>query len=265
MIVSVLCLFSGSLARADLLLSSPPRESAEEGNKIYGPIAQMLSQEIGIRVVYEHPVNWIDYANSMKKGKYDIVFDGPHFAAWRVKHLDHVALVKLPGALSFNVVAHANDTKTNSLRDLRTGAICSLAAPNLGAMAVMAQFDNPVYQPETIESLEPNAVLKSFNENKCQAAVVQDKFLKKLSDDERRKFKIIYTTKPYPDQTVTVSPRINAQQRDAIVAALTVAGGVPAAKSLLSIYTKQATHFEVASANDYGGLENLLEGVIWGW
>jgi ABC-type phosphate/phosphonate transport system substrate-binding protein len=246
-------------------LTSPPRETREDGERIYGPIAQLLSKELGEKVIYVRAVNWIDYSNDMKKGAYDIIFDGPHFAAWRVKHLDNAPLVKLPGALTFVVIAHANDPGTNSLRDLRTGAICSLAAPNLGAMAILAQFDNPIYQPSTVEALEPMGVMKAFKANKCRAAIMMDKLLKKLSDDDKKLIKVIYTSRSYPDQTITVSKRVKEEQRKALVTALTANGGVPAAKALLGLYTKQATHFEVAQLDEYAGLEDLLEGVIWGW
>ena len=71
----------------NLILSAPPRETAEAGMKIYGPIAQHLSKLLGVIVTYKHPGNWMTYQHEMRDDKYDIIFDGPHFISWREKHL----------------------------------------------------------------------------------------------------------------------------------------------------------------------------------
>ena len=67
-------------------MTSPPRESAARGEELYGPLAQLLTVQLGQSVVYERARDWIEYSTRMKQDKYDIVFDGPHFAAWRMKH-----------------------------------------------------------------------------------------------------------------------------------------------------------------------------------
>ena len=107
-----------------------------------------------------------------------------------------------------------------------------------------------------------NALLKS---GRCRAAGLLDKFYKKASEEDKKDLKVIYTTPTFPDQTITVSARISAPAREKIIAALTAETGVPAAKSLLDKFAKNATHFIRAPSPEYEGLEDLLEGVIWGW
>ena len=252
-------------ANAAWLLTSPPREKPKEAQEMYGKLAEFLSAQMGEQVVYERPHGWIDYVNNMRAGKYDIVFDGPHFAAWRMKHLNHIPLVKLPGTLTFVVVGKRSDIKLNKLSDFITGGWCGLPSPNLATMAVMAQFNNPVKQPDFIEIQDVNNIIPALKSGRCRAAGLLDKFYKKASEEDKKDLKVIYTTPTFPDQTITVSARISAPAREKIIAALTAETGVPAAKSLLDKFAKNATHFIRAPSPEYEGLEDLLEGVIWGW
>ena len=69
-----------------LVLSAPPRETAEDGKSIYQPVAEYLSTVIGRRVVYQHPGTWGLYRTTMLRGGYDLVFDGPHFNSYRIEN-----------------------------------------------------------------------------------------------------------------------------------------------------------------------------------
>ncbi|MEK7734742.1 MAG: PhnD/SsuA/transferrin family substrate-binding protein [Pseudomonadota bacterium] len=53
----------------------------------YQPIADYLSSKLGRKVVYRHVDNWLSYQSEMRKGKFDIVIDGPHFVSWRMAAL----------------------------------------------------------------------------------------------------------------------------------------------------------------------------------
>src|SRR5688500_13214269 len=84
----------GQLAGA-LVFTSPPRETPEEGERSYKPLVEYLSKAIGKPVVYKHPGTWGVYRTEMLAGKYDIVFDGPHFVDYRIQKLGHSAVAKL--------------------------------------------------------------------------------------------------------------------------------------------------------------------------
>ncbi len=62
-----------------IVFTAPPRETPEEGQQIYGPIAESLTRVTGHRIVYRHPQNWLSYQTEMLEGSYDLIFDGPHF------------------------------------------------------------------------------------------------------------------------------------------------------------------------------------------
>lgn len=263
--ITVLSFFIAGQAQADLVLTSPPRESAERGEEMYGPLAQLLTTQLGVKVVYYHPRDWIEYAQSMRKDKYDIIFDGPHFAAWRMKHLDHRPVAKLPGKMAFVVVARQDDKGQNGLRDLINGPVCGQASPNLGTMAVLAQFKNPIIQPDLYEVSTVSAAHELMQLGKCRTAVMQDKFLFKLSPQDKQQLKVIFASESYPDQTITVSKRVTDRQRAVLAETLARPSGLAATQLLLQQYSRQSMRFVPAQSKDYDGLETLLEGALWGW
>lgn len=253
-------------AAADLTLSAPPRESADEARQTYEPIAKFLTEIIGEPIVYVVPRDWLTYTTDMRAGKYDIVFDGPHFAAWRIKHLNHIPLAKLPGTLDFVVLTRFDDKRINKLRDLIALTVCGLPSPNLGTMTIMAQFSNPVTQPEINEVKGGfDDVVTAFNNGKCRAAVLRDNAFKKMSDTERKKYKVIFKSPSFPNQTFTAGARVRPKAREQMIAALTVKSDLAPADVIFKEFSKSAKFFVAANTGEYENLESLLEGVVWGW
>lgn len=254
-------------AHADLLFTAPPRESLERGEELYGPLARLLTTELGVKVVYEHPRNWRKYAEKMQKNSYDIVFDGPHFAAWRIKHLGHVPVVRLPGELSFAVIVPRGAKELAIPRDLvKTNTpLCGMPPPQLATIMVLRQFSNPVIQPAIYETLGLQEGYELFRAGKCKAAVFNTKILDKLPAEEKAQFRVLFTTgDALPEQTITVSKRVTESQRAILAALLTRSEGIPATAELLKQFTKQAKNFKPANGQDYPGLETMLE-EMWGW
>lgn len=253
-------------ANADLILAAPPRESVEQGKLMYEPLANYLSALLEEPVTYIQPRDWLQYSTDMHSGKYDIVLDGPHFAAWRIKHLNHSPLVRFPGTLDFMVITRFDDKRINKLRDLVALPVCGLPSPNLGTTMVMAQFVNPVTQPDIHEAKGGfDNVVATFAAGKCRAAIVRDTVFKKLTDAEKKQFKVIFKSPSFPNQTVTVSERIRPKAREKMIAGLTAKKGVVATELLFSELSKNAKYFVPAHVSEYQGLEYLLEGVVWGW
>src|SRR5512135_225067 len=70
--LSLLCLAVVAPVKADLIFTSPPRESRAKGNEVYQPISDYLSKVTGQKVVYQYPDNWLTYQRDMRKNVYDI-------------------------------------------------------------------------------------------------------------------------------------------------------------------------------------------------
>jgi ABC-type phosphate/phosphonate transport system substrate-binding protein len=253
-------------AHADLILSAPPRESAEDGAILYGPLADHLSRLLGEKVTYRHPNNWLEYQRDLRKGVYDIVFDGPHFVSWRIEHLHHDVLVKLPGTLEFVVVAFANDREIKSMRDLIGKKICGVPPPNLATLTVIDQFTNPVRQPIIWGVQGGNVeVYKSLKERECRAAVFRSEFYDKhLTRTIRSQMKELFRSKPLPNQAISAGPRLNGKEKAKIIRSLTLGSGRNAVQLITNRFAGKH-EFVVAHKKEYLTHNLLLEGIVFGW
>ncbi len=264
----LLSLLIFSRAQAELILSAPPRESQKAGDKLYGPLAKHLTQLLGEKVIYQHPDNWLHYQRELRNDVYDVVFDGPHFVSWRIKHLKHSVLVKLPGTLKFFIVTNKTAGKINTLKDLIGKKICAISPPNLGTMTVIDQFKNPVRQPDIYPVRGGfGAVAKEFSAGACDAAVFRNAFYnKKLSEDARTTTKKLFASTPLPNQAISVSSRVNNKNKAKIIESLTSGEGLKSANSIVKRFGgKKAKSFIVAQQNEYLTQVDLLEGVVFGW
>lgn len=254
-------------AAAELIFTAPPRETEVAGQALYGPIAEHLSTVLGDKVTYEHPKNWLSYQHDMRKGKYDIVFDGPHFMSWRMANLGANPVVKLPGELLFYLVARADDDTLNGLDDIIAKPVCGIAPPNLATLSVLAEMKNPVRQPVLVPIKGGFGVVhKAFKEGKCRAAIMRSTFYdKKLSAEDRASSKVIYKSRPFPNQGITVSQQVGVEQTKLLIQSLTTLEGATSAKNLLSRFGGKATAFIPANKEEYQGHNKLLEDVIFGW
>lgn len=261
---SLLFLFTCSSVHADLILTAPPRETPDKGAAQYGPLAEYMTKVIGEKVTYQQPKGWLYYQRDMRADKYDIVFDGPHFMSWRMKQLGHTPVAMLPGKLVFFVIT-GKDSLVNNIDDLVNKPVCAIAPPNLSSLTVLAQMDNPVRQPVLIPGKGGmKGVYNRYMQGKCVAAIVRDKFfLKKIPEKERANFKIIYKSKPVPNQGITVSKRFSNEAIEKIKTALMEenTGTAPTLKR----FTPKASKMLPPKTKSYEAPYNLLTGVVFGW
>ena len=257
-------------AHAELVLTAPPRESATDGFKQYGPLAEKLTELLGEKVVYQQPKGWLYYQRDMRTDKFDIIFDGPHFISWRIKQFGHTPVAKLPGTLRFVVVTSKditgyNGEEINNIDGLKNLKICSIAPPNLSSLTMLAEYRDPVSLPRMINTKGGmKGVYNAFKNGKCQAAILRDKYyLKKVPQEERDKLKIIFKSEPIANQGITVSTRISEEQRTLITAALTEISESTA--PTLKRFTPKAEKMLYTDNADYNDYYKLLTGVVYGW
>lgn len=262
----LLALLMAPAAWADLVLTGVPRGTEEENQALYGPMAEALSGVIGQKVVYEYTKHWQDYSTLMREGHYDLIIDSPHFVAWRMKRIGHEPLVRVPGAAAFNVVS--NDASLSDREALVGKSVCSLASPNFGTLFVLSRFTNPVRQPVIVDIAggDFDDVYAAFKEGRCAAAILRNYYYdSKIPQAERQALNIVYGTPEAPNQTLSAGPKLSAEQKRKVTAYLLSPEGAQASAALLHVYSSKDPRFVPAPADDYRGLEALLEGVVWGW
>ena len=259
-----------STAQADFLLTAPPRESADEGMKQYGPLAEKLTEVLGEKVVYHHPKGWLFYQRDMRADKFDIIFDGPHFISWRIKRFGHTPVAKLPGTLGFIVVTEKdakgfNGRTIDDIDDLKNVTVCAVAPPNLSSLTVLTEYKDPVSLPVMVNTKGGMiGVYNSFKQGKCQAAIMRDKFYyKKVPQQERDALKIIFKSEPVANQGISVSSRVSDEQRILITAALTEV--TSSTEPMLKRFTPKAKKMLYTDNADYEDYYKFLTGVVYGW
>lgn len=214
-LLSVAFFPSNAVAEEEYIFSAPPRETGENETEVYQPIADYLSRATGKKIVYRHSDNWLSYQDGMRKGTYDLVFDGPHFVSWRMAHLKHVPLAKLPGNLAFVVAVRKDSNRINSIKDLAGRSVCGMAPPNLATLTLSSQFDNPARQPLITEVRSFELAYQGVVNGKCMAAVMRDQMFDKLNKDKDA-VKVIFRSPGMPNQAFSAGPRFSTEERNKI-------------------------------------------------
>lgn len=237
-----------------LVFTSAPRESLEDGQKIYGPVAQYLSKALGRKVVYRHPGTWGAYRSEMLRGDYDIVFDGPHLNSYRAERLHHHILAKAPGIRDFAVITK-KDSSYTSLAQLGGRTICTHAPPNLGTLILLSEFSNPARQPAIIPTEGWDRIYHAVNDGRCIAGVIPSATLKKI--DSAGTMKIVFKSRPLPDQAFSAGPRLSPEEQAKLAAAL-ISPEADTALAKMRAAHKIGGRFEAASNSEYLGVSQYL-------
>jgi hypothetical protein len=201
----------------------------------------------------------------MREDKYDLVFDGPHFVSWRVSELNHTPLVKLPGQLSFVVIARKDNPKVMTLDDLAGYPICGHAPPNLATLTMQDQFShNPARQPHIKVVRGFKNVYKNTLDKKCEAGVMPDKIYRKLDKkDAEKSTDVLFRSAGIPHQAISASPKLAQELRAKVQEALLSEEGKTATNGLRSRFAGGKEMVTTDSA-EYQGFGYLL-GDFWGF
>jgi ABC-type phosphate/phosphonate transport system substrate-binding protein len=246
-----------------LVFSAPPRETAEDGERMYQPLARYLAQATGRPVVYKHPGNWFSYQTEMQKGGYDLVFDGPHLNSWRINNLQHDTVVRFADEHVFAVVVRKDNATLNEVKQLAGQRVCGMNPPNLGTLAVLSQFDNPLRQPLIVDTLGwAKAYEGMAADKKCAAAILPVAVLRKL-DGGGNFTRVIHKTRSLPNQTLSAGPRVTRDDQAKIAAALTAPEAMAVTAVLREAYGADKG-FAPARKEDYAGLDSFLKD-SWGY
>jgi hypothetical protein len=244
-----------------LVLSAPPRESEEEGEAIYGPIASFLTEKLKRNVVYRYSGNWGVYQGSMQKGQYDLVLDGPHFNGWRIARLNHNVLVKVPGDFVFVVFVQESNKTTQMVKQMAGRTFCGHAPPNLGTLSVMSLFDNPARQPVIVPVDGWENIYNAVVAGKCMAGAIPMKVWDKHAS--KHEVREIYRTAPYPDNALSAGPRVSEREQALLADDLVSAEGDRATVKFRERYAGNRK-FVRTSNREYAGLGRILANE-WGY
>ena len=260
--IALLFSLSATLAAEPLVFSTAPTQSIAETKKMYQPLVDYLAQVTGKSIVLKPAKNFLEYTHGIQHGRYDIVFDGPHFVGWRMEKIGHRVVAKLPGKIAFVVVAR-DDANVARYKDLAGARVCTFASPNLLSLGFLDLFESPASQPIMVRVGSFKGALDCVKNGNGVAAVMRDKFWEKRQPEQIKGLSLIYTTKkPFPHRAFSVGPRVNDITKQKIAEALIGVNGVPAGMPILNKF--RSKRFMPATTEEYKGMGALLN-PVWGF
>ncbi|MCR4332953.1 MAG: phosphate/phosphite/phosphonate ABC transporter substrate-binding protein [Sulfuricaulis sp.] len=244
-----------------LVFTAPPRETPEAAQEIYQPVAAYLSQSIGKKVVYRHPGTWGVYRTQMLQGKYDIVFDGPHFNSYRMEKLSHNILAKIPERHEFAFIVRKDKASFDTVQQMAGRTFCAHAPPNLATLVLLSKFDNPSRQPVIVSTNGWDKIYDGVVSGKCVGGVLPVLNLKKY--DRAGLTKIVFKTQAMPNQAFSAGPRVSLEDQSKIAQALASPEAAGPTEKLRAAF-KVGDSFALASNQEYQGLAEYLRNE-WGY
>jgi ABC-type phosphate/phosphonate transport system substrate-binding protein len=237
----------------------PPGASAKRS---YAPLVDYLSRVSGNRIVYEHPPDWRAYQQGMQAGKYDLAFDGAHFASWRITHSRHEPLIRISTPARFVVLASQDHRAITGVLDLAGRRLCAPPPPNAGTLSLYRHFDNPARRPLLVPVHENEQAYAKMVAGACEAALLPMHVYLRTN---RLYARTVFRTLEMPGDTFTAGPRLSTEDKAVLTSALLSVEGQDAVRSLY-VTPGNADMLEVVPAArlDYAGLDAILRSV-WGF
>jgi len=244
-----------------LVFSTPPTQSPKTTIRNYKPMVDYISEAIGEQIIIDAPKNFQEYTKKMREGKYDLIFDGPHFIKWRIEKQNHVVIAKQPGELHFVIVVKKG-AGFRKLRDLWGRRVCSPAVPHLGTLTLLKLYDNPLREPQIVSVQSFKHALQCLKQGKGSAALVRDKYWLKTKVDKSDLELMYYTRRKMPARGLTVNHRVSKAAQLKITQALTSKKGRKFSEKAFS--TIGGGRFVKAEKTDYKDLDNIIN-IVWGF
>jgi len=247
-----------------ITFTTAPTQSVKETQRIYGPLVDYLAKVSGKDIKLVPARNFLEYTSKMRKGKYDIVFDGPHLVSWRMDKVNHVPLARLPGELVF-VAAVKDGVGVTDIKQLIGKKVCAVNSPNLATLTVLDLFPNPARQPLIISVRSFKEAFQCMKSGRGMAAFLPVKFWNKFTKKGKTGgMSIVYSSDkaPLPTRTFSVSNRLDEETQDKLKHAFLNTNGVEGAKPLLERFRSKS--FVPATEQEFEGLSRLLSSV-WGF
>lgn len=256
LICLLLCLPVSSLADT-FLFSAPPKENRIESNKLYLPIANLLSKKTGHKFIYKHPQNWLYYQQDVLNHHYHLLFNDAHFVSWGITQEKRTPLIRLAASSSFATVVDRNSV-IYSKDDLIGRQVCADSPPDLGTLDLLSKYQNPLRMPQVVVTNEPASRLMLLRSGKCEAALLPVQVYKKLPKDDFDS-KIVYQSDALPGSAFTVDSGLSEDLQNRIRTILLSDEGQQATAALVERHGN-GQGFISAETDDYLGLVYLLEG-----
>ena len=245
----------------DLVFIIQPILNEEQTQRAYQPLADYLGKIAGKRVVIRTLPNFVAYWEVMRQSNaYDLVLDAAHFTDYRAKKLGFKVLAKIPDTVSYSLIVGSGALVIDPI-ELIGKTVATPGAPSVGAARLNAMYPNPVRQPVIVDSGTAEESIQMLLKNKVQAAMVPTPLVSQQMA-QGGGISVVTTTEPIPHIALSAAPRLNAELREKIRAALVNAPNTEDGKKMLKGINFE--RFDPANEQIYAGQGTLLK-EYWGY
>lgn len=230
-----------------------PEYPPDRARLVYQPLVDYLNQATGLTIELVTDRNFHRYwLNARRNESPELIIEDAHMAAWRMREFDYQPLVTTADPKTFSLLT-SGALADDSLGDFVGRRIASLPSPSLGYLVLADWYRNPLQQPILLSTATSwlDAVEMVFSAE-ADAAIAPDNLAEKYPN-----LYPVATSTEFPGLTLSVSPDVPEDARQALIDAMTVLHDDPDHHSAL--FELDINRFVAADPEDYQGLEEWLE------
>jgi len=242
---------------ADITFAVQPILDEEATRKAFQPLADYIARATGKSVELKTSYDYAEYWLKMKQGQeFDLILDAPFYTDYRIQHQGHVPLVKVPGLVSYSLIA-PSIAGVFDATELIGKKIATLIPPAPGGLVMARMFPNPSRQPYIVPVKSSEQAMELLLQGRVDAAFVPTPLVAKAMG-EGKDIATITTSPQTPHISLTAwSSSVDAETRAKISQALLDAGKTPAGKQMLR-QIGFPEGFEAATKETYHGYSDYL-------
>ncbi len=238
-----------------LQLLAHPVHPPDRARLVFQPLMDYLTDSTDLEIELIVESNFHRYWINAKSGKMPMLtLEDAHMTAWRMNNFDYQPLVTSSEPLSFSLLTTGMDGE--SLEDFYGRTISSLPSPSLGYLVLSRFFPNPMQQPR-IQSTATSwldAVEMVFSVE-ADAAIAPRPLVERYPN-----LVPIQTSAEFPGLTLSASPEVPEDIRQALIDALTVLHDN--SEHHAALFEMDIDRFVAADPADYDGLEEWFSGIF---
>jgi ABC-type phosphate/phosphonate transport system substrate-binding protein len=240
-----------------LLLQPLPRE--EMPAETFQPLADFISALTGRPCTIRTPPNFPAYWEAVRHNGYDLAFDAPPFADYRIRKFGFSALAKTSDTASYSLLMRS-DARKRDPASLVGKRVATLGLASIGTLRLNALFPNPYRQPVVVEVPNSEEGLKSLLNKSVQAAFLPTANIG--SQIGPRGAVVVLTTEPIPRLVFSASPRLARDLADKIRSSLLLANTTDSGRAMLR--ATGIDFFDSTTNEEFANQSYVLRG-YWGY
>lgn len=240
-----------------LLVQPLPRE--EMPAETLQPLAEYIAALSGRSCRIDTPPSFPAYWEAVRRRRYDLAFDAPYFADYRVQKFGFDILVKTPETASYSLITRA-DARTPDPAALIGKRVAILGLASIGSLRLNALFPNPIRQPVLVDVADSEDGLGLLLAKKVDGAFLPtERVGRELG---RREITVVLTTEPITRLVLSAAPNLPRDLTQKIRVGLLRAHTTDAGRAMLRAIGLD--YFDAATNDGFANQRYVLKG-YWGY